>query len=183
MGLCDDEWTTGPVPGWPSELYHREGRRIEGQATIDLWDHVYQVNWPDQIAVGGYFIDSKAKTQFAVPFGGAEREGTYGDVDIETEDGETIALGDYRYLGVPMRAVIAEPGVCDNLAVAWGISATEVAFSAIRLEPFLSAVAEAVGHMALESLASGVVMSRLDYGRVRSRLDTAGAILARYGAV
>lgn len=183
MGLCGDEWAGGGVPGWPSELYHREGRRIEGQATVDLWDHVYQVNWPDQIAFGGYFVDSKAKTQYATPFGGAEREGSYGDVDIVTADGETIALDDYRYVGIPMRAVIAEPGVCDNLAVTWGISATEIAFSAIRLEPFLAAVAEAVGHMALESLASAVPMARLDYGRVRSRLNAAGAQLARYGDV
>lgn len=182
IGFCADEWQTinGGTPGFPPEIYHREGRRIRGQAILDYWHVMYQRNWPDQICHGGYFADSKAKTQFQSPEGDSLREGSYGDGSFLTEDGVAVALETQAYFGIPMRAVVPPIGVADNLAVCWGISATAMAFSAIRLEPFLSTVATAVGHMALESLASGTPMARLPYNAVRTRLDAAGALIYRY---
>lgn len=182
IGFCQDEWSSvySAVQGFPPEIYHREGRRLIGAETVDYWHAMYQVNWPEQIAFGGYFADSKAKTQFARPFGGSMREGAYGHGTFMTEDGVQIDFEDTVYFGIPMGAVIPPAGECDNLAVCWGISATAMAFSAIRLEPFLCAVATGVGHMAVESLESGTPIARLSYGAVRKRLDAAGAILHRY---
>lgn len=182
FGTCLDEWATvhGGSPGFPSEVYHREGRRIRGQATVSHWHCMYQTNWPDQIAVGGYFADSKGKTHFALPFGTSAREGTYGEGSFTSANGQEIGIESSVYFGIPMGAVVAPRGTADNLAVCWGISATAMAFSAIRLEPFLSSVACGVAHMALESLASGVDMARLSYAPVRARLEAAGAVLYRY---
>lgn len=189
IGLCADEFQAHyiGVPGMVHELYHREGRRIRGQARVNFWDTAYQVNYPDQIAFGGYFVDSKAKTQYANAFSGTvEREGAYRHGDgrageFVTEDGVTREWEEAVYFGIPMRAVVAPKGVCDNLAVVWSLSATDVAFTSIRLEPFVAAVAEAVGHMAVESVVSGVPMARLSYTPVRARLSAAGAVLYRYG--
>lgn len=182
IGFCADEWSSvySAVQGFPPEIYHREGRRLIGRDTVDYWHAMYQVNWPEQIAFGGYFADSKAKTQFAKPAGGSLREGAYGPGHFVTEDGAEVDFEGSVYFGIPMGAVVPPEGECDNLAVCWGISATAMGFAAIRLEPFLNAVATGVGHMAVESLVSGTPIARLSYGAVRARLDAAGALLYRY---
>lgn len=189
IGLCADEFQEHyiGVPGMVHELYHRQGRRLRGQARVDFWDTAYQVNFPDQIAHGGYFVDSKAKTQYAPPFGNnILREGPYrhgdGRVGEFTTSDDVVREWEFQvYFGIPMRAVVAPRGVCDNLAVVWSLSATDVAFTSIRLEPFVAAVGEAVGHMAVEALSSGIPFARLSYAPVRDRLDAAGAVLYRYG--
>lgn len=182
IGFCADEFQTHFIgtAGFPHEMYHRQGRRLRGQKRVTFWDAIYQVNFPDQIAHGGYFIDSKAKTQYAKADGGGTREGTYGEGSFTTSDGTVVEYEGQVYFGIPMGAVVPPHGVCDNLAAVWCLSASDVAFTAIRLEPFLSAVANAVGHMAVESLDSGTPLARLDYGVVRNRLDAAGADLYRY---
>lgn len=184
-GLCADEWQDHYtlVPGWPPEIYQRHGRRLIGQTILDMWSNAYQVNWSDQIAVGAYFMDSKAKTLWAEPYGGTSFEGHYGVEPFDDADGNVIRADTYKYVGVPLRAVVPPVGVCDNLIVSWGISATEVAFSAIRLEPFLSAVGEACGHVAVASLDAGTDPALVPYKSVRQRLDDAGLTIYRFDPV
>lgn len=184
-GLCADEWQDVYTlrPGWPHEVYQRHGRRLIGQAMMDMWSNAYQTNWPDQIAVGSYFMDSKAKSQFATPYGGTAFEGHYAVQPFADADGTVIRADLYKIFGVPQRAVVPPRGVCDNLIVSWGISSTEVAFSAIRLEPFLSAVGEACGHLAVASMAAGVDPALIDHAPVRARLEAAGLTIHRFSPV
>lgn len=184
-GLCADEWQDAYTlrPGWPHEIYQRHGRRLVGQALLDMWSNAYQVNWSDQIAVGSYFMDSKAKSQFATPYGGTEFEGHYDVQPFFDANGTEIRADTYKIFGVPLGAVVAPRGVCDNLISAWGISATEVAFSAIRLEPFLSAVGEACGHVAVAAIDAGLDPATLPYPPVRARLDAAGLTIHRFPPV
>lgn len=184
-GLCADEWQTDHIllPGWPSEIYERHGRRLIGQETVTYRHVAYRTNWPDQIAVGAYFMDSKAKSIWALPYGGNEIEGSYEVQNFVDADGDTVGSSNYNTFGIPMRAVLPPVGTCDNLAVCWNVSASELAFSAIRLEPFLCAVGEAVGHMAVESVATGVPMARLKYEPVKARLQAAGLMIQRYATV
>ncbi|EYD71823.1 FAD-dependent oxidoreductase [Limimaricola hongkongensis] len=181
-GLCADEWQEDYIltPGWPSEIYERHGRRLVGQVTVDFWHAAYEVNWPDQIAVGAYFMDSKAKAQWATPFGGNAFEGHYAVQPFDDANGNPVRADTYNYVGIPLRAVVPPVGVCDNLALCWCVSASEVAFSSIRLEPFLSAVGEAVGHLACAAINTGVAPARLDYSTVRARLDAAGLTITRF---
>ncbi|MDQ7262271.1 FAD-dependent oxidoreductase [Paracoccus sp. PS-1] len=185
FGLCADEWQSDYIlmPSWPSELYEREGRRLIGQATVTYRNVAYRTNWPDQIACGAYFMDSKAKSIWALPYGGNEIEGSPEVQPFIDADGDEVRADNYSTFGIPMRAVVAPVGTCDNLAVCWGISASELAFQAIRLEPFLCAVAEAVGHMAVESVVSGVPLAKLKYEPVRARLQAAGLLIQRYQTV
>ena len=184
-GLCADEWQTHYtlIQGWPSEIYERTPRRLIGQAQMDFWSNAYQTNWPDQIAVGSYFMDSKAKSIWAMSGGGVEFEGDYDTQPFFDANGVQIRADTYNFMGVPMGAVVAPRGSCDNLLVCWGISSTEIAHSAIRLEPFLSAVGEAVGHIAIASLNADVPPARIDYQSVRSRLDAAGLTIYRWEPV
>ncbi|WP_198019372.1 FAD-dependent oxidoreductase [Paracoccus sp. J55] len=181
-GLCADEWQDDYIltPGWPSELYQREGRRLVGQVTINFWHAVYEVNWEDSIAVGQYILDSKAKTQTARPFGGTKFEGHLAVKTFQDANGAEVHAGNANYITVPLRAVVPPVGECDNLIVSWGISASEVAFTAIRLEPFLSAVGEACGHVALTSLEMEVSPAKLSYAPVQNRLKKAGLTITRF---
>lgn len=185
FGLCADEWQSDYIlmPSWPSELYEREGRRLIGQATVTYRHVAYRTNWPDQIACGAYFMDSKAKSIWALPYGGNEIEGSPEVQPFLDADGDEVRADNYSTFGIPMRAVIPPVGVCDNLAVCWGVSASSLAFQAIRLEPFLCAVAEAVGHMAVESVASDVPVARLPYEAVKARLQAANLLIQRYPTV
>ncbi|WP_198019386.1 FAD-dependent oxidoreductase [Paracoccus sp. J55] len=154
-----------------------------GQETVTYRHVAYRTNWGDQIACGAYFMDSKAKSVWALPYGGNEIEGSPEVTEFTDAEGDIVRADNYSTFGVPMRSVVAPVGTCDNLAVCWGISASELAFQAIRLEPFLCAVAEAVGHMAIESLASDVPLARLKYEPVRARLQAAGLLIQRYATV
>lgn len=154
-----------------------------GPVTLDMWSNAYQANWPDQIVVGSYFMDSKAKSQFATPYGGTEFEGHYAVQPFVDANGVEIKADTYKIFGIPLRAVVAPQGTCDNLIASWGISSTEVAFSAIRLEPFLSAVGKGCGHVAVAAIDAGTGPANLDYAPVRARLTAAGLTTHRFPPV
>lgn len=181
-GLCADEWTTDFIlrAGWPSEIYEREGRRLIGQKTVTFWEGAYEVNWPDQIAIGQYFMDSKAKAVWATPLGGIAFSGHFDVQPFLDANGTTVRADTYNFVSIPLGAIVPPVGVCDNLAICWGVSSSEVAFTSIRLEPFLSAVGEAVGHAVVAAIDEGVPVAKLNYSAVRARLDAAGLTITRY---
>lgn len=183
LGLTNNNFESDyiGVPGWSHELYQRNGRYLQGASVINEKHVLNESRWADQVAVCGYFMDSKYIQQIATSNGKSIRDGDYQATYFETDDGSYKGrLERYRYFGIPMSAMVTEPGVCDNLISIWCISATNGAFNAIRLEPSLCNVALAGAEMAIESIESNVPASMLCYSRVSKRLKDVNAVLYRY---
>jgi len=136
LGLPEDEYQDHE--GIPYRLYVREARRIEGETLMTeadinpfLNDQGRLPNRPDSIAIGHYAIDAKmvqSKSDFASPDKGD------GDLFLST------CVAPYQ---IPYGAIL--PRNVDNLLVPTALSATHIAFSAIRLDPVWSVLGQAAG--------------------------------------
>ena len=147
IGLADDEYTdNGNVP---YRMFLREGRRIHGEITMteaDLNPFVLGrgLTLPfrrDSIAVGHYPIDAKAvdaKTDLATPDKG---------------DGDFFLANTVQPFQVPYGAIV--PQRVEGLLVPVALSATHIAFSAVRMDPTWMTLGQAAGTAAALSVRLG----------------------------
>ena len=132
-GLPRDEYAdNGHVP---YEMYVREARRIVGRHVFTEHDGMFSRDYartpvhPDSIAVTDWYMDSHACTTDSRP--GFKY------------DGKLILTEESRPSQIPYRALL--PQGVDNLLVPVCLSATHVAWGAIRLEPVYMQTGEAAG--------------------------------------
>jgi hypothetical protein len=147
VGIADDEYLdNGNVP---YRVYVREGRRIQGELTVTEADinpflrgeDPIMPSRIDAVALGHYPIDAKAaapKADFATPDKG---------------DGDFFLMQLAAPFQVPFGSIV--PIRIDGLLVPVAVSATHVAFSAIRMEPTWMALGQAAGVAAALSLRAG----------------------------
>jgi hypothetical protein len=153
IGLARDEYTdNGNVP---YRMFLREGRRIHGEITMteaDLNPFVLGrgLTLPfrrDSIGVGHYPIDAKAvaaKTELATPDKG---------------DGDFFLANTVQPFQVPYGAIV--PQRVEGLLVPVALSATHIAFSAVRMDPTWMALGQAAGTAAALSVRQGTTVRAL----------------------
>jgi len=162
IGLAADEYTdNGNVP---YRMFLREGRRIHGEATMTEAD----VNpfvlgrgltlpfHEDSIAIGHYPIDAKAvreKTDLSTPDKG---------------DGDFFLANTMQPFQVPYGAIV--PQRIEGLLVPVALSATHVAFSAVRMDPTWMALGQAAGTAAALSLREGTSVRHVSLPDVQASL-------------
>jgi hypothetical protein len=144
LGLAHDEFAdNGNIP---YRMFLREGRRIHGELTLteaDINPFILgrSLALPfrsDSIAVGHYPIDAKAareKTDYSTPDKG---------------DGDFFLANAVQPFQVPYGAIV--PQKVDGLLVPVALSATHVAFSAIRMDPTWMSLGQASGVAAVLSV-------------------------------
>jgi hypothetical protein len=149
-GLPRDEYTdNGNVP---YEMYVREARRIVGRHVFDENDGMLAPEYlrtpvhPDSIAVTDWYMDSHSCTTDSRP--GFKY------------DGKLILTEQSRPSQIPYRALL--PRELDNLLVPVCLSATHIAWGAIRLEPVFLQTGEAAGFAAALAKQQGVAPAELD---------------------
>lgn len=158
------------VQYFPWELYVRECRRIVGQKTVTAIEMIRQLEFPDTVMVGGYFLDRKASYQWQEATGTSTvREG---DVD-GAYDGAI-------YYGVPQGALVAARGVCDNLVTTCGASFSSLGIAAYRLEPLWGQAGVVAAIITDIANDSGTYAALINHTPVRAALVAAGAVLERY---
>lgn len=183
FGLPPDEYpTTGHFP-W--QLYVRQGRRIVGEYSITEHDssppagrerpHIHK----DAIAIYEHGFDSHQCRTRGRP-----------GATVTTSDGFELIEGviwfrngnklkaPNRPATVPYRAIVPEK--VDGLLVPSALSATNVAFSAIRMEPAFMALGQAAGAAAAQALAERIDVRRIDVRRLQETLAGQGQVLAYF---
>ena len=162
LGLPADEFTdNGNVP---YRVFIREARRIEGKATMteaDINPFVTGAGLtpplrPDSIAIGHYPIDSKPvhpKTDLATPDKG---------------NGDFFLVNVAAPFQVPYGAIV--PKKIDGLLVPVALSATHVAFSAVRMDPTWVVLGQAAGIAAALSAREGILPRELPVERLQREL-------------
>lgn len=128
-GFCKDEWTDNDH--WPWYLYIRAARRMKGPYVLTQHDVTTRRDKEDVIHIGSHFIDSHHVTRYAV------------DRDHFINEGRMWQEG--MRFDIPYRAITPKREECANLLVPVCVSASNVAFAAIRLEPTWMHLGEAAG--------------------------------------
>jgi hypothetical protein len=158
LGLARDEFPdNGHVP---YEIYVREARRLEGRDLMTEHDLMLSRDIersrvrPDAVATTEWYIDCHACTP--------QRIGE------SLHEGKFMLYDDTFPAGVPYPCLL--PREIDNLAVPVCVSATHVAWNAVRLEATWMNIAEAAGHAAAQAAASGATFAAIDVERLQRRL-------------
>ncbi len=153
-GLPKDEFAdNGHVP---YEMYVREARRIVGRHVFSEHDNSLAPGLartpihPDSVAVTDWYMDSHACTT-------EHRPGFH-------YDGKLILTEESRPAQIPYRALV--PQGVDNLLVPVCLSATHVAWGAVRLEPVWMQTGEAAGMAAALSKKHRTTPAQLDPDRL-----------------
>jgi hypothetical protein len=142
--------------GFAPNLGIRETRRVRGHVVVTEQDLRTGRVFPDAIALGAFPIDVH------------QTKGV--DTRIERVGGL-----DHRY-SIPLRALI--PVSLDNALVAGrGISATHVAFGALRIMPQAMATGQAAGIAAALAVQGNAPPVDLPFEKVRAALEDGDAIL------
>jgi FAD-dependent oxidoreductase family protein/S-layer family protein len=162
LGLPEDEFVdNGNVP---YRLFVREARRIVGEETMteaDVNPFVLSHSLlpplrQDSIAIGHYAIDSKpvcSKTDLSTPDKGP---------------GDFFLINASTAFQVPYGAIV--PQEVDGLLVPAALSATHVAFSAVRMDPTWTALGQAAGVAAVVSVRQGVGVRDVSVKQVQREL-------------
>jgi hypothetical protein len=136
----------------PYEMYVREARRIVGRHVLTEHDGSLAPGFArtpvfaDSVAVTDWYMDSHSCTTDSRP-------GFH-------YDGKLILTEESRPAQIPYRALL--PRGVDNLLVPVCLSATHVAWGAVRLEPVWMQTGEAAGLAAVMALKGHVPPARLD---------------------
>ncbi len=172
LGLPRDEFTdNGNVP---YRVFVREARRIEGEATMDEADvnplvlgrGLMPELRQDSIAIGHYAIDSKPvrpKTDASTP---------------EKGEGDFFLANVAMPFQVPYGAII--PKKIDGLLVPVALSATHVAFSAVRMDPTWMALGQAAGTAAALAVRGGHPVRHVPVESIQAELIRQKARLMFY---
>ncbi|RPD43008.1 FAD-dependent oxidoreductase [Chitinophaga barathri] len=162
LGLANDEFRdNGNVP---YRVFVREARRIEGEATMTEADINPFVSGnslappfqTSSIAIGHYPIDAKLvrkKTDFSTP--------DKGEGDFFLKNAATA-------FQVPYGAIV--PKNVDGLLVPVALSATHVAFSAVRMDPTWTATGQTAGIAAVLSIREGVDVRNVEVRKIQAEL-------------
>jgi hypothetical protein len=160
-GLPRDEFErTG---GWPRQLYVREARRMIGAVVMTEHHARGRVEVFDPVGLAAYLIDSH-NCQRVVEDGRAVNEG---NLEVATPAPFPIAYG----------ALLPRRQEAGNLLVPVALSASHVAFSAIRIEPTFMILGQAAGTAAATSLLEKTALHDVPYAALRDRLVADGQIL------
>jgi hypothetical protein len=161
-GLPNDEFPdNGNVP---YRVFVREARRIEGDQMLteaDVNPFLQGTGWipklrPDSVGIGEYPIDAKPvtpKTDASKPDKG---EGDFYLIDVSTA------------FQVPLGSLL--PKHVDGLLVPTALSATHVAFSAIRMDPTWTVLGQSAGVAAALSVKGGLLPRALPVSALQDEL-------------
>jgi len=158
--------------GLPHQLYVREARRMVGEVVLTEHDLRHPRSWPDTVALGSYHLDVREVQR------GWRWVHEHPDpvAMVVTEGYLSVRVPPYE---IPYRALLPREQDCRNLLVPVCLSASQVAFSSIRMEVQYQMLGQAAGVAAALALDAGGVVHRVDPAALALRLRDSGAVLDR----
>eukprot|EP00039_Didymoeca_costata_P005735 m.84009 g.84009 ORF g.84009 m.84009 type:complete len:723 (+) comp12950_c0_seq2:176-2344(+) len=165
FGLCQDEWNVTTYPHFPAQLYIREARRLSGLTILTEHDMIpvdpsgRPPLSPYSTCVGSYAIDSFPCTP-QKPSNVQQSCNTALEGYVGMESNMNAPFTMPAQIMIPKKCYGIERTQIEractrnvtNLVVAAAVSATHVAFSAVRLEPTWILLGTAAGLVASLSL-------------------------------
>jgi len=134
-GLCRDEFIGNK--NWPELLYVRVGRRMQGEYVLSQNDLIENPQKPDSVGWGTCRIEVHHSQRLVDYDGNVFNEGI-------------VAFRNKPYQ-IPYRSITPKVSEVSNLLVPVAVSASNIAYSSLRMEPVFMTLGEAAG--AASSLA------------------------------
>ncbi|GAA4424543.1 hypothetical protein GCM10023169_21300 [Georgenia halophila] len=168
-GLPREEFAdTGHLP---HQLYVREARRMIGELVLTEDDLLAGRAFWDVVAMGSYHLDVR------------EVQRTWRWVHehprpvamVFTEGYLSVPVPPYT---VPYRAIVPRAQDCTNLLVPVCVSASQVAFSSVRMEVQYQMLGHAAGLAAARAAASGRAVQAVDVTELQETLRDEGQVLS-----
>ena len=176
FGLCADEFKeTG---GWPHQFYVRVGRRMVGGYDMnenDVMQNGRRPAIPDPVALGTYALAAHSHRYFtaAVQWPSGERKDAF-----VIEAPLILRQPNDAPYPIAYRALTPREQDARNLLNPVTLSATNVAYSSIRMEPTFMMLGEAAGVAAALAVESNVSVQAVTYDSLRRRLLAGGLRVA-----
>jgi len=163
FGLPKDEFTDNG--GWPHQIYIREARRMISDLVITEHHTFGRQVAPNSVGLGSYGTDTHEIRRIV-------KDG------VVTREGKT-ATGRDNAPPYPIgyAAIVPRASECENLLVAFALSASHTAFSSIRMEPVFMVTSQSAATAACMAIDDGVPVQKVDYARLRQRLLKDGQVL------
>ncbi|MEM7574635.1 MAG: FAD-dependent oxidoreductase [Bacteroidota bacterium] len=158
FGFCKDEWVDNDH--WPWYLYIRAARRMIGAYILTQQDVTEDRKKEDVIHIGSHYIDSHQVTRYAVDSSSFINEGRMWQEGMRFD--------------IPYRAITPKKEECSNLLVPVCISASNVAFSAIRLEPTWMHLGEISGLAANLALENNTSVQEINIQELQAQILAVG---------
>jgi len=160
FGLARDEFTDNGH--WPYHIYVREGRRLVGTFVMTQRDCLEDRFKSDSIGLCSWYLDVHPVEIFKVG-------------DSYNRDGAFyVPLKPFE---IPYRSLLPKESDTTNLIVPVGLSASHVAFSAIRVEPVWMILGNAAGTAAALSVETGRSFHQLQIERLQQLLREQGQVI------
>jgi hypothetical protein len=168
-GLPPDEFPDNEH--WPHQLYVREGRRMLGRRVLTERD-LFAGGGPPERSIGlaGYNIDIREVHWVAVPIS------RFPDLVPEamTEGYLSVPVPPSA---IPFDILLPRADECSDLVVACAVSASHVAWCALRLEPQFMILGEAAGAAAAMAAERGIGPGDVPVAELRAELARHGALI------
>jgi lysophospholipase L1-like esterase len=161
-GLAKDEFVDNG--GWPHQLYVREARRMVSDVVVNEVSLRDKTRVDRPVGMGSYKMDSHHVRRIVGPDGTLINEG---DVQQTTN-------GPY---GIEYGALVPREAECENLLVPVCVSASHIAYGSIRMEPVFMILGQSAATAASLALDDFLPVQRVNYDRLRERLQADGQVL------
>ena len=160
-GLCKDEFVD--TENFPFQLYVREARRMIGEYVLNENDLLYENKKTDGIGLASCPIEVHHVQRLATEDGLVKNEGHLG----------------YRVkpYAIPYRSVVPKSTEVDNLLVPVAISASQVAYSSLRMEPVYMILGHSVGVAASLAIKEDIPVQAVDTKKLRELLRSHTQVL------
>jgi hypothetical protein len=168
-GLPPDEFPDNEH--WPHQLYVREGRRMRGRRLLTEQDLFAGGGPPDRsIGLAGYNIDIREVHWVAVPIS------RFPDLVPETMTEGYLSVP-VPPSAIPLDVLLPRAEECSDLVVACAVSASHVAWCALRLEPQFMILGEAAGVTAAIAAERDVGAGDVPVADIRTELTRRAALV------
>ncbi len=164
-GFAKDEFTENR--GFPTQMYVREARRMISDYVATEADCRWQRVADDPVGMGAYNMDSH-NCQRLVQGGVVRNEG----------DVQQGVSGPYP---ISYRSIVPKAAQAENLLVPVCLAATHIAYGSIRMEPVFMAMGQSAATAAALAIEAQTTVQKLDYAKLRARLEKDGQVLTWSG--
>jgi hypothetical protein len=164
-GLAKDEFAA--TGHFPPQIYVREARRMISDYVMTEAECRWQRKADDSVALGAYGMDSH-NCQRLVQNGVVRNEG----------DTEVGVSGPYP---ISYRSIVPKADQAENLLVPVCLSASHIAYGSIRMEPVFMILGQSSATAAVMAIDAQVPVQKIDYAKLRERLEADHQILAWTG--
>jgi len=156
--------------GLPHQLYVREARRMVGDLVLTEHDLRHPVPQPDTVALGSYHLDVR------------EVQRGWRWLPEHPDPAAIVVTEGYLSVGVPpypvpYRALVPPERLVTNLLAAVCVSASQVAFSSLRMEVQYQMLGQAAGTAAALAVRTATSVQQVDVAELQRRLRADGAVL------